>query len=133
MDGGITQRPTPLHEAIERRQWAAAELLINKGADDLTARGVAGEPPLFAAVLQGHRATVELLVDKGADPNAAGPGGFTPLGSAVAAARAEMVAVLLVKGADVDGRVNGQTPLRLAGRLGLGDIARILSDHGATE
>ena len=70
--------------------------------------------PERVAQLAGH------LIDAGADPNAALPGGETPLMTAARTGKAEAVKALLAHGAKVDAReqTRGQTALMWAAAEG---------------
>jgi ankyrin repeat protein len=74
-----------------------------------------------------------MLLDAGADPNAALPGGETPLMTAARTGAADVVKALLARGAQVDGKDNrrGQTALMWAAAEGHAAIVKNLIDAGA--
>ena len=55
---------TPLHVAASRGDTAAAETLIDNGAD-VNAKDVIGSTPLFLATLNDHTDTAKLLIERG--------------------------------------------------------------------
>lgn len=57
---------TALHHAASHDDPAAAQLLLDHGADP-NLRNSAGFTPLLLAVARGSRAVVELLLEKGAN------------------------------------------------------------------
>jgi len=76
---------------------------------------------------------VELLLKAGADPNAALPGGETPLMTAARTGAAEAVKALLSHGARIDGKDDrrGQTALMWAAAEGHAAIVQDLVEGGA--
>jgi ankyrin repeat protein len=85
---------------------------------------------------------MQSLLDHGADPNAPDNGGSTPLhhsswwekeGYYTTKGTVEGTRLLLKHGAIIDAKDNkGRTPLQLALEHGRHDIAKCLSEHGAT-
>ena len=78
-------------------------------------------------------------MDHGADINARDDDGSTPLHSSswcrggLSSGTVEGTRLLLKHGADIDAENNeGRTPLQLALEHGRDDIARCLTEHGAT-
>src|SRR5207244_12407545 len=78
-------------------------------------------------------ALVELLLKAGADPNAAVPGGETPLMTASRVGSLESVKALLSRGAAVDGKEDrrGQTALMWAAAEGHAKVVEMLIEVGA--
>ena len=98
-----------LFKAIQKRDKAAVEALLAKGAD-VNAADKDGRTPLHEAASYSNKGGAELLLAKSADVNAADKYGATPLHSA---ATKSFVELLLSKGADVNARtkLTGATPL----------------------
>ena len=130
--------------AIYRSPLAFIRTLLELGADP-NAPVDDGFPPLIAAlscgreVLGGHRRTdvadvLRLLLSFGVDPNQRGLNDYTPLHMAVGERHALAVHILLEGGADSDLRTridDYETPLEMAVKAGLTDIADILARRGA--
>jgi ankyrin repeat protein len=103
----------------------------------------AGFPPLIAALSCSRHhpgATarsdvieiMKLLLSFGADPNQRGINDYTPLHMAVGEGNAAAVALLLEAGADPHLRTridDCETPLEMARRAGLNEIAELLAAH----
>jgi ankyrin repeat protein len=127
------RRRSPLHAALERRDLAMVEYLLDRGAD-LVGRG-SGYSMLFVAAT--HRYSVEmtdLLLRHGADPNATDRHGSTPLFSVAASRWFDVLEALIRGGADVNFRdPDGSTPLHAAVRDtdAEGRAIRTLVKHGA--
>jgi ankyrin repeat protein len=101
---------TPLHFAAFFGHPAAAELLIERGAD-LEARSTNRQfafdaAPLHSAAAAGRRDVCEVLLDAGADVNAVQHGGYTALLDAAANKNSELVDFLLERGANRDARLD---------------------------
>jgi hypothetical protein len=106
-----------------------------------------GFPPLIAALVTGRdepgatkRRDVDdvlrMLLAAGADPNQRGVNDYTALHTAVAERQALAVQMLLDAGADPEQRTridDYETPLQLAQRTGLTEIAAILARRGQPE
>ena len=93
-----------------------------------------GRPALLAAVDDGDGTLVDMLLRFGADPNATSDGGgTTPLYSACAAAKENIVRSLMLAGADPHARVDrmGATPLYIACHKGLSLVVDELLLGGA--
>jgi ankyrin repeat protein len=74
---------TPLHMAAQHQCRAAAQLLLERGAD-VDRPNISGNTPLFVAVFtsKGNGELITLLRERGADPRHANKTGQTPIGLA---------------------------------------------------
>ena len=100
---------TPLYFASQRKQFEAAALLIEHGADvnSLSKWGA----PLHVAAKNGDRDIVSLLLENGADPNLpGGEEGWTPLFFAAYSGSLEAASLLIDKGADIYARAGHFEP-----------------------
>jgi ankyrin repeat protein len=70
---------SPLHHAARQGYVAAAQALIDGGADVNQPMAGDGSSPLVVAAINGQFDIAKLLIDKGADPNRAAKGQITPL------------------------------------------------------
>jgi uncharacterized protein len=93
-----TQRVTPLHSAVSRRQTLIAETLLSHGADP-NARQQSGVTPLHQAAHNAQAEMVRLLLSNGADVQARMDDGQTPLTMALETGNAEVIALLREHGA----------------------------------
>ena len=128
---------TPLHLAVWADAVAAAEALIEHGAD-VRARLGSGATPLHIAARFDAIGTATALLANGAVVDDRDKRGWTPLHAAVRSDAFKMAKVLLNRGTDVDARAErGLTPLHFAV---IGDapnvsdtprFARLLLDNGA--
>lgn len=125
---------TPLHLAAFFGRRAAAEVLLDNGADlHARSRNSTDNTPLHAATAAGRRELVELLLARGADPNSQGAG-WTPLHLTADNGDVAIAEMLLGSGADVNARSNdGRTPLGMALQRGHKDMIDLLSQHGGAE
>jgi cytohesin len=89
---------TPLRLAVIHGHMAAAEALLNAGADP-NAKDNENIPLLHQAVIRGKKEMVELLLDKKADLNAKDSEGETALNEAVEQGNNEIIQLLLQRGA----------------------------------
>jgi hypothetical protein len=106
---------TPLHYAALGRSTAAAELLLQHGAN-VTAADFTGMTPLHVAATSNASELIAELLTAGASVTAVDKRGETPLHQAARRFRAEAVAALLAAGADPNAaNANGQTPLHVLG------------------
>ena len=128
-------RFTSLHLAASYGHTKSVQALLEHGAN-INARSMYGEVPLHSAAslysgdCGDHLAIMQLLLDTGADANAQDNAGSTPLHSSL---YWQMSALLLKYGANIDAKDNrDRTPLQLALVWGRDEIARLLSEHGAT-
>lgn len=98
---------TPLHLAALFGRSDTVGVLLERGADlHAVSRNPQAAQPLHSALGGRHWDTARLLLEHGADPNAAQPGGWTPLLLAVREGAAETVAELLTCGADPHARTD---------------------------
>jgi RNA polymerase sigma factor (sigma-70 family) len=107
---------------------------------DLARRGLVPHPqhgtPLVRAVERGNRSVVEALLDGGAAPDGACgcATGETPLWTAVAFGRTDLVRLLLERGASAAAAIpSGVTPLHVAVMRGDGELTELLLAAGADE
>ena len=123
---------TPLHQAAYRDDVAAAQRLIQSGAD-VKAANRYGVTPLSLACTNGSAAMVAFLLQSGADANSALPGGETALMTASRTGKVDAVKVLLAHGADVNARESkrGQTALMWAAAEGNVEVVEALLKAGA--
>ena len=122
---------TPLYEAIDVGNEAAAFALIEAGADpDAAVRG--GATPLYRAVGQGSVDLARALLDAGARPNARVEG-FTALHAAVGSGNIAMLRLMVrYKRVKLDKMTAaGYTALMIASGMGMLDAADELARAGA--
>ncbi len=114
---------TLLQVALLRRQKAAADLLISRGAP----------LDIFAASACSRIDEMQRFLN--ADPkliSAGGRFGWTPLHWAVRGGQPKAAEYLIAHGANVNaGRMSGATPLHVAAEIGDAEMARLLLTHGA--
>jgi ankyrin repeat protein len=79
----------PLHVAAESDQSAAAQALLDHGAEDLLLDQENGATALSWAAFFGHSKVVEVLLGSGSDPSQRNKHGLTPLGCAVGGAKGQ--------------------------------------------
>jgi ankyrin repeat protein len=92
---------TPLHAASFAGNVAAAQLLLDAGADlNARAKNQFENTPLQVTMLTQSRAVALLLLKRGADVNAVQAEGVTALHEAAQAGDLEMIRALLAAGAD---------------------------------
>lgn len=117
--------PTPLIHAARAGDTARIRTLVAQGANPNQRAGVNRWTPLEHAVHKNQLASVAALLDAGADPDAASPGGMTPLIMASGYGYTPIVKLLLHRGANprlADDK--GRNALDAA-MSGTGDIDRI--------
>ena len=116
----VAATETPLMLAAVANARAAAEALIERGAD-ITATNDYGETPLHYAAWGNARETAALLLDSGATVDATDNDGETPLHEAAGKSAVDMAAWLVARGADINmTNSNGKTPLARA--IAAGDV-----------
>ena len=121
------QDQTPLHRAVGGSQKDLAEFLISMGADVNSKDDYDFAPIHFSIAKE----MFEMLISKGANVNAKTKDNNTPLFSAAANGKNDIVELLIAKGADVNIKNNkGQSPFSYAQGQGLGSTAEILRLHG---
>lgn len=126
------QSRSPVADAAQARNAAAARELLRSGADVNAAQGD-GMTALHWAALNGDADLAAMLLYAGANVSARTRlGGFTPLHLAAQMGQAEVVARLLAAGADVRAvTATGVTPLMHAAASGNVDAVRMLVENGA--
>lgn len=122
-------KDTPLHFAADAGHEAIVQLLLTNGA-------ILDQPfdgPLFRAIPEGHESIVRLLLAHGADVNNRDSlFGATPLISACAFGRTNVVKVLLDNKADINAQTKGGlSPLMQASRNGHFSIVQLLLERKA--
>jgi ankyrin repeat protein len=132
-------RYTSLHFAAIHGNVKSAQALLEHGAD-INARNDTGQVPLHSVA--GHfnsdhgnqLAIMQLLLDSGADANTQDNEGVTPLHHWVSRrGTVEGARLLLKDGANIDIKNGyGKTVLELALANGRDEVARFLSEYGAT-
>lgn len=128
---------TPLHEACERGDGWATEALLGLGAapDAREKASCGGRTPLHVT---GDWRCARALCAAGADVEAVADGsGWTPLQTAAAEGKAEVVRTLLEAGARSNARTSvkigwGKTALDLAKERGHREVTRLLGGGGGT-
>ena len=122
---------TALYWAAQQGHQAAAQLLLERGADVNAESGYYGNA-LQAASSGGHEKVVELLLEKGADVNAQGGEYGTALQAASPEGHEEMMRLLLEKGADVNAQGGKYgNALQMASLRGHEKAVELLLENGA--
>ncbi|MDX8452712.1 ankyrin repeat domain-containing protein [Mesorhizobium sp. VK9D] len=121
---------TPLYLAVRSGHFAAAKLLIERGADVNAAPTPALGPALMPALAKRRIDLINLLLDGGANPNSKRSREYA-IHIAVNLGCLDCVKALVEAGADVNAKTtDGKTPLHLAKFKGLREIADYLMSHG---
>lgn len=110
---------------------AAAELLLDLGAEPNPGQQANGWSPLIRAVQAGKHALVRRLHEAGASLDSPGADGLTPLHWAAAGGDVATAALLLDLGAAVDPRCDESTPLQWASFDGEAEVVELLLARGA--
>jgi cytochrome c len=125
-DGGAT----PLYLAVRGGHFAAARLLMERGADVNAAPDPRLGPALMPALAKRRIDLIDLLLDRGANPNAR-RNREAVLHIAVRSGCLNCVKALVEAGADVNAKTkDGKTPLHLAKFKGQREVADYLLSHG---
>jgi uncharacterized protein len=117
---------TALHLAAAFGTPLSVAALVFRGARvDAVSQNAQKNQPLHAALALGKNpSAIELLISHGADVNAAQTGGFTPIFSAAAANRIDLVEMLMEHGANPHYESEqGKTPADFAREHGHADLA----------
>jgi cytochrome c len=121
---------TPLYLAVRGGHFAAAKLLIERGADVNAVPTPLLGPALMPAVAQSKIDLIKLLLDAGANSNLQ-RGGETALHIAARSGCLDCVKALVEAGADVNAKTkDGKTPIHLAKLKRQREIADYLMSHG---
>ncbi|MER9120667.1 ankyrin repeat domain-containing protein [Mesorhizobium sp. M0954] len=121
---------TPLYLAVRDGHFAAAKLLVARGADVNAVTDLRLGPALMPALAKRRIDLVNLLLDGGANPNSQRTR-ENALHIAVRSGCLDCVKALVEAGADVNAKTkDGKTPLHLAKFTGQREVADYLLSHG---
>ncbi|RWP40171.1 MAG: c-type cytochrome [Mesorhizobium sp.] len=121
---------TPLYLAVRGGHFAAAKLLMERGADVNAAPDPRLGPALMPALAKRRIDLIDLLLDGGANPNAR-RNREAVLHIAVRSGCLDCVRALVEAGADVNAKTkDGKTPLHMAKFKGQREVADYLLSHG---
>ncbi len=134
----------PLLEAVKKGDLQKVRSILDSPAfnkKEINSRGITGDIPLTVAAGKGNLEIVRALIEHGAETDVGKQrGDRTPLLEAAARGHADIAGYLIAKGADVNAKGKGLTPLLAASAGGVihlgppGDKAktiRILLENGA--
>lgn len=96
-------------------------------------RGAHGIPLLYFPIIHAKTKVAEYLLLHGADPNAASPGGITPLHAAIMFNQPKMAHWLCDHGVDPYPEYDGKTPMAIALEKKQTELVKILRSHGGIE
>ncbi|RVD27147.1 ankyrin repeat domain-containing protein [Mesorhizobium sp. M4B.F.Ca.ET.017.02.2.1] len=123
-------KATPLYLAVKGGHFAAAKLLLDRGADVNAAPTPLLGPALMPALAKRRIDLIKLLLDGGANPNSK-RSRESAIHIAVNLGCLDCVKALVEAGADVNAKTkDGKTPIHLARFKGLREIADYLMAHG---
>jgi cytochrome c len=121
---------TPLYLAVRGGHFAAAKLLIERGADVNAAPTPGLGPALMPALAKRRIDLINLLLERGANPNSQ-RNRENALHIAARSGCLDCVKALVEAGADVNAKTkDGKTPLHLAKFKGQREVADYLLSHG---
>jgi ankyrin repeat protein len=125
------------HSGATALMWSIPDLgkvrlLVANGANVNAVSSLTGRTPLLIATAQPEAAgIVKLLLDKGADVKVRDRYGFMPLPNAAFNGELETLTLLIARGADLNARSLGLTPLFGAVNANRADLVDLLLKHGA--
>ncbi|RVC58601.1 c-type cytochrome [Mesorhizobium sp. M4B.F.Ca.ET.088.02.2.1] len=123
-------KATPLYLAVKGGHFAAAKLLLDRGADVNAAPTPVLGSALMPALAKRRIDLIKLLLDGGANPNSK-RSRESAIHIAVNLGCLDCVKALVEAGADVNAKTkDGKTPIHLARFKGLREIADYLMAHG---
>ncbi|MBN1170311.1 ankyrin repeat domain-containing protein [Candidatus Micrarchaeota archaeon] len=129
MNSFYPQLDRKLIAAIKKGNLKTAKMLIESGADPNTAFGPMDDlqtSPLKYAASTGNKEILEMLIDFNVNLNYRNESG-SALFDSIFSGNSEITAILLFEGSNPNETLkNGTTPLMLASRLGLYDVAELL-------
>ncbi len=130
---GLNEQGGELSAPLSKQLEAVVELLESKRGLDWELELRQAQPPLVAAAERDDLTEVRRLLDGGTPVNASNSIlGKTALLAAAGQGRVEVARLLLERGADVNARSGGWTPLPLALSSGVtSEVALLLVEHGA--